>query len=245
MNQQSTLIYELKGLKKVYNKQTVLNIGRLQFHRGTIYGVIGPIDSGKSTLLNLMSGQEKESDGVLKYDMNQFKRNWFGKIISNTEIQLFNSEKINKNLKVSNLLKTKKIDYLTKYFKNDSLKLIQEKNVKNLSYGEASYLNMIMAVNSDPRVLLIDDYAINFDKNMELDFRKKLIQMNKNLGTTIILSGPNDQNLKFIASVLIYLDNGHISKIRSGVIKTPRKNIKFSNQNKNVKSKRFNSKKKN
>ena len=46
MNQQSTLIYELKGLKKSYNKQTGLNIGRLQFHRGTIYGVIGPIGSG-------------------------------------------------------------------------------------------------------------------------------------------------------------------------------------------------------
>ena len=72
MNQQSTLIYELKGLKKSYNKQTVLNIGRLQFHRGTIYGVIGPIGSGKSTLLNIMAGLEKETHGTLKYDMNQF-----------------------------------------------------------------------------------------------------------------------------------------------------------------------------
>ncbi|MGY8780550.1 MAG: hypothetical protein ACKVJJ_02690, partial [Fidelibacterota bacterium] len=46
--------------------------------------------------------------------------------------------------------------------------------------------------------------------------RKKLIRMNKNLGTTIILAAPSDQNIKRIASVLIYLDNGHISKIRPG-----------------------------
>ena len=243
MNQQSTLIYELKGLKKTYNNQTVLNIRRLQFHRGTIYGIVGPIGSGKTTLLNLMSGHDKESDGLLKYDMNQFKTNWLGKTLSTPEIQLFNSEKINNNAKVSNLLSSNKIDNVSKYFNNSSLKLIQNKNIKDLSKGEVAYLNMILAVNSDPRVLLIDDYAINFDKNMELDFRKKLILMNKNLGTTILLSAPNDQNLKFISSVLIYLDNGHISKIRSGVAKTPKKYTKISNDKKGVKSKRFNSKK--
>lgn len=243
MNQQSTLIYELKGLKKTYNNQTVLNIRRLQFHRGTIYGIVGPIGSGKTTLLNLMSGHDKESDGLLKYDMNQFKTNWLGKTLSPPEIQLFNSEKINNNAKVSNLLSSNKIDNVSKYFNNSSLKLIQNKNIKDLSKGEVAYLNMILAVNSDPRVLLIDDYAINFDKNMELDFRKKLILMNKNLGTTILLSAPNDQNLKFISSVLIYLDNGHISKIRSGVAKTPKKYTKSSNDKKSVKSKRFNSKK--
>ena len=243
MNQQSTLIYELKGLKKTYNNQTVLNIRRLQFHRGTIYGIVGPIGSGKTTLLNLMSGHDKESDGLLKYDMNQFKTYWLGKTLSTPEIQLFNSEKINNNAKVSNLLSSNKIDNVSKYFNNSSLKLIQNKNIKDLSKGEVAYLNMILAVNSDPRVLLIDDYAINFDKNMELDFRKKLILMNKNLGTTILLSAPNDQNLKFISSVLIYLDNGHISKIRSGVAKTPKKYTKSSNDKKGVKSKRFNSKK--
>ena len=104
MNQQSTLIYELKGLKKTYNNQTVLNIRRLQFHRGTIYGIVGPIGSGKTTLLNLMSGHDKESDGLLKYDMNQFKTNWLGKTLSTPEIQLFNSEKTHLSYLILSLL---------------------------------------------------------------------------------------------------------------------------------------------
>ena len=41
MNKKSTLIYELKKLKKVYNNNPVLSIGRLQIHRGTIYGIVG------------------------------------------------------------------------------------------------------------------------------------------------------------------------------------------------------------
>jgi ABC-type multidrug transport system ATPase subunit len=244
MNQQSTLIYELKGLKKSYNKQTVLNIGRLQFHRGTIYGVIGPIGSGKSTLLNIMAGLEKETHGTLKYDMNQFETNWLGNIKSIPEIQYYNSDIVNKNIKVSSLLNSNNIKNVSQYFKNGSLKLILEKNIRDLSKGEVAYLNMVMAINSDPRVLLIDDYALNFDKNMELDFRKKLIRMNKELGTTILLSAPNDQCLKLIASVMIYLDNGHISKIRSGAGKSPRPYTKRPVQKKNVVKKRFNSKQK-
>jgi len=244
MSQQSTLIYELKGLKKTYKDQTVLNIGRLQFHRGTIYGLVGPIGSGKSTLLNIMAGLDKESQGIVKYDKNQFETNWLGKIKPIPEIKYYNSNIDNKNAKVNNLLSSKNIKNTSHYFRNGSLKLILEKNIKNLSKGEVAYLSMVMAINSDPRVLLIDDYAINFDKNMELDFRKKLSRMNKDLGTTILLSAPNDQYLKLISSVLIYLDNGHISKIRSASGKTPRPSTKHSNDKKTIKKKRFNPKQK-
>ena len=91
MSQQSTLIYELKGLKKSYNDQTILNIGRLQFHRGTIYGIVGPIGSGKSTLLNIMAGLERESQGSIKYDMNQFETNWKKPFLSERMVIYFES----------------------------------------------------------------------------------------------------------------------------------------------------------
>ena len=68
MSQQSTLIYELKGLKKSYKDQTILNIGRLQFHRGTIYGIVGPIGSGKSTLLNILGTLDKPDSGKVLID---------------------------------------------------------------------------------------------------------------------------------------------------------------------------------
>lgn len=218
MNKLSTLIYELKGLIKTYNNQTVLNIGRLQFHRGTVYGIIGPIGSGKSTLMKIMAGIDKESAGTIKYDDEPFESNWLGKIRPYPEIQLFPLERQLKGGKVSALFNKKPTnEFVLQYFNKGACKNLLEKNVNDLSKGEVAYLNMIQAVESDPRVLLIDDYGIFFDKNMEIEFRKKLNRMNKDLGTTILLSSPDERNLKLIASVLIYLDNGHISKIRSGV----------------------------
>jgi len=227
MNKISTLIYELKGLTKTYNNQTVLNVGRLQFHRGTIYGIIGPIGSGKSTLMKIMAGIDKESAGTIKYDDKPFESNWLGKIRPYPEIELFRLERNLKGGKVSALFNKKPTnEFVLHYFNKGACKTLLEKNVNNISKGEVAYLNMIQAVESDPRVLLIDDYGIFFDKNMEIEFRKKLNRMNKDMGTTIMLSSPDERNLKLIASVLIYLDNGHISKIRSGVGK---RNIQRSN----------------
>ena len=80
MNQRATLIYELKNLKKVYQQQPVISIGRLQIHRGTIYGVLGPVGSGKTTLLRHLAGLEAQTEGILKYDNNEFERTWLRKI---------------------------------------------------------------------------------------------------------------------------------------------------------------------
>ena len=40
--------------------------------------------------------------------------------------------------------------------------------------------------------------------------------MNRNLGTTIILSSVNSNVLRNLCSVMIYLENGHITRVRSG-----------------------------
>jgi len=55
---------------------------------------------------------------------------------------------------------------------------------------------------------------------MESEFRNRILKMNRDLGTTIILASPTDHIIKKFASVIIYMDNGHVSKIRSGVTKT-------------------------
>ena len=74
-----------------------------------------------------------------------------------------------------------------------------------------------MAIESDPRVLIIDNYGIYFEVGMENTFRNQLITMNRRLGTTILLASPNEAHLKKFCSVLVYLDNGYISGVRSGL----------------------------
>ena len=226
MNQSKNLIYELNRLKKTYRDQTVINISRLQFHRGTIYGIVGSVGSGKSTLLKMLSGLLKQSSGTLKYEDYPFKLNSFGKVKPNSEIKLVQlNDKISRQA-ISSLLKQASSNTILSQFINNKDSI---NNYNKLSNGEKALLNLSSAFENDPRALLVDDYGVLFDDNLEKKIRKKIKLMNREFGTTFILASSSDFYLKHLASVLIYLDNGHISKIRSG---DSMKSSKYSRPNK-------------
>lgn len=224
MSPRSKLIYRIENLKKTYGDRTVLQIGRLQFHPGTIYGLIGPIGSGKTTLLKIMSALEKPTSGIIEYDSEPFQTNWFGKLKKYSDIYFANSDLLQQNLSISQIARkyySKKIDNIrTKYFSKGNKEKLWTIPLNSLSPGEKSWINCILAVEGDPRVLMIDDYGTLMDYEMEFEFRKRIQKMNRDLGTTIILASPTDQIIKKFASVIIYMDNGHVSKIRSGTSKS-------------------------
>ena len=223
MSPRSKLIYKIKNLKKTYGDRTILQVGRLQFHPGTIYGLIGPIGSGKTTLLKIMAALEKPTSGIIEYDSEPFQTNWFGKLKKYSDIYFANSELLQQNSSISQIARkyySKKVDNIrTKYFSKGNKEKLWTISLNSLSPGEKSWINCILAVEGDPRVLMIDDYGTLMDYEMEFEFRKRIQKMNRNLGTTIILASPTDQIIKEFASVIIYMDNGHVSKIRSGVSK--------------------------
>ena len=214
MSQVSSLIYEINNLKKIYNDHEVVNIRQLKFHRGTIYGIVGPVGSGKSTLLKIMAGSLSQTSGEVKYENNYFETNLFGKVKQNSEIKIVQlNDKIDQS-KLSKLLNYEFSDrVIPRYIKKSNL--INRKNVNNCSKGERMLLNLAIAFQQDPRVLIIDDFGIAFDSETEKELCNKIKFINKEYGTTIILSTPYDRNIKNFASVLLYLNNGHLSKVRS------------------------------
>ncbi len=229
MKQSKRLIFKVERLEKKYGSYDALNLKKLEIHPGTIYGVIGTVGSGKTTLLNLLGGLEKESSGTILYENNPYERNWYGKIVPKDDLfYVGDLRKNSPNKTVSAYIadkfgKKKKV-IANRYFNNGSFKNLLNRTIKKISDAEANWLSMILAIEADPRVLLIDDYGTYFNSKMEKEFRAKIIKMNRNLGTTIILTAPSDINIKYFASVLIFLDHGHIWKIRSGSMRPTNKN---------------------
>ena len=235
MTQTKRLIYKIKDLKKSYGSFIALNVNKLEIHPGTIYGIIGTVGSGKSVLLNIMAGVEKESGGMMLYDDEPFDTNWMGRLIPNKEVFYSSNpdlEKSNKTVSeyVSVTFTKKKNVIENRYFNNSNFKNLWNRKLVKISQGERHWLGMIFACEADPRVLLIDDYGVYFNSTMEQEFRNQLTKMNRTLGTTIVLSSPSDVYLKKFASVLIYLDNGHVSKIRTGISRKPQRDSKRRNR---------------
>ena len=222
MSEKKRLIFKVNNLKKSYGTHTILKITKLENHPGTINGLIGPIGSGKTTLLNLLAGCDDPGDGSILFDGEPFKLNWRGKIITNNEIFFTGNPNHLKAGKVISGIITKfygkKSNVIQKrYFDSGHYKQMWNRSVKHLTEGEKRWLDLVLATESDPRVLLLDDYGVYLNQSMEQKFRTQLIRMNRNLGTTMILAAPYEIFLKTFASVFIHLDNGHVSKIRSRV----------------------------
>ena len=220
MGKKDTLIYELKNLKKIYNNISALSIRRLQIHRGTIYGILGPIGSGKTTLLKILAGYDRQTEGKLLYDHSEFQRSWLGKIKIPDEISFSGKHNYNNSQIVKSYIdfcfpnKSNKI--IKQYFNGSVSKRILPLKIQNLSPGQKSWLDTVFALEGDPRVLIQDDFSSLFDSEMQSIARKGFRKMNRNLGTTIILSSVNSNILRNLCSVMIYLENGHITRVRSG-----------------------------
>ena len=213
-------IYDITGLKLKFGSKKALEINTLKFHNGLIYGVCGNFGSGKSSLLKVLSGLQKESNGDVLYQGAKFKTGFFGGIKKHKEIQYIHVDMLKESSTVEQFLKSmfsSKIKQIqTRHFKHFSLEHLWKTPIGKLSDGEKHWLKIVVGVEKDPRVLIIDDYALHLDPKNEMILRKKIMKMNNILGTTIILSSTNDYFVKQFANVVIYLDNGHVSKVRKG-----------------------------
>ena len=239
MSKMKRLIFKVNDLEKEYGSISALSLKKLEIHPGTIYGIVGNVGSGKSTLLNILAGIEKESSGTVLYEDNPYETNWLGKIQTHDDVFYTKEISINTpNSTVSSYIASKfgkkKNVIQNRYFKDGSFKNLWTRSMKDISSGEMHWLGMILACEADPRVLLIDDYGVYFNNKMEKDFRSKIGSMNRTLGTTIILSSPSDTNLKYFASVLIFLDHGHIWKIRPGISRGNSRNKRNDRNNRNT-----------
>lgn len=230
----NTLIYEIKDLTKVIDQRNVLQIGRLQIHKGTVYGIIGPLGSGKSALLKLLSGTEKQTSGSLLYDGSEFKTSFLGKIVSPKDIKYVPLKHENDKEKVEQFfnrtLSKKSGEIQNQYFNSGYRRFIWGQTLNSLSFGEYNWIKMIEAIESDPRVLIVENYCSMMDEELLNDLNRRLMRLNKNNGTTIILSSANFATVKRIASVVIFLDKGHISKIRSGIQKNNPNKQRYENR---------------
>jgi ATPase subunit of ABC transporter with duplicated ATPase domains len=62
------IIFSMLGVSKKIERKEILRDISLSFYYGAKIGVLGLNGSGKSSLLRLLSGRDKESDGTIHFE---------------------------------------------------------------------------------------------------------------------------------------------------------------------------------
>ncbi|AHB36486.1 ATP-binding cassette domain-containing protein [Spiroplasma apis] len=199
-------MYIIENIKKIYQKKAVLNIKHLTVDDYEHLGIMGVNGSGKSTLGEIILGTKKPTEGTLKIDNKDLRKNAvFQETSFDNEINLKQIANFyNELFKAS-----ANIDELFQIFELDDFK---KAKYAKLSGGQKQKFKLLISFINKPNLLLLDELTTSLD----YQWRKKIINLikeylNKNKVTLILVS----HDVSEVASLckrVVYLEKGNIVK---------------------------------
>ena len=165
-------VISVQNLKKSFNHTEVFRDFSISIEPEKITAIFGPNASGKSTLLNILSGIVARDGG--KFDIENFNHFEFSYIFQNYRESLLpwrtNFENVALPLEIQNKSKQEirqRVEELQKLFE---FKFEWESYPYELSGGQQQILAFMRALVTKPKVLFIDEpfSALDYENNLRL-----------------------------------------------------------------------------
>jgi len=207
---------ELNGISKSFDKKIVLKDISFCVHPGEFVTIIGKIGSGKSTILNIISG-------LMKYDSGELKIN--GKVIKTSNrsyikdigvllscdylIEEFSTILYWRCMGKLLGLTSSDINHRIEYINN--ICQISDPNIpiSKLSSGNKMLVKIGTMLLKESPILIIDEPFVNLDIN-EIEKVERILS-NCNLeGKTILMTSHYPESIYKISNKIYVLDNGKI-----------------------------------
>lgn len=215
-------IIEIKNISFKYDKDYILEQINFDIYKGDFIGIIGANGTGKSTLVKLILGQLKPTEGSVKLfdtDVANFRNfSIIGYVpqvgVSNgldfpatveeivmmnlyKEIGLFKfPNKEHKNKVREALEKVNMVDFRKRKF-------------SDLSGGQQQRIIIAKALVNNPEILILDEPTTGIDHKSEELLYGILERLNKESGITILMISHNINKIKKYSSRLIELKNNY------------------------------------
>lgn len=218
---------ELLNVKRVFNNKTVLDIDKLSLDNGKIYAVLGPNGSGKTTMLRIMAGFDRDICGSVCY--NGVEKNHINDISYMPQnIYMFDLTVFQNVIMGINNSEIKGIEVAERA--ENALTFVGMENFSNvkarsLSGGEAQRVALARTLILGKSLVLLDEPSSATDiSGVEL-IEKYIKTVNKKDGSTIVLTTHNPSQAARIADEVIIMHGGRIIEmgIPSKVFSSPEK----------------------
>ncbi len=213
--QESKKMLELVNINKSIEKFSINKIS-LQINKGDYFIFLGESGAGKTMLLEIISGIIKIDSGkILLKGKNITKlsiqsRN-FGVVYQNQALFPHMSvfDNIAFPLKCKKYSKKNIRDTINSIAKQTEVLHLLNRNVTNLSGGEAQRVAIARALATNPEILLLDEPLSFLDVNLKRDITALLRKINKN-GQTIIHVTHNYKEAISLSNRVAIIENGTI-----------------------------------
>lgn len=228
-------ILEAKDISIQFGGVKAVNGFNLDLYPHELVALIGPNGAGKTTVFNILSGVYKPSQGNLKFDGQDYGNNRVDELVQKGIVRTFQNIRLFDYMTVlDNVLAAYNFNMNYGYFKGafrTKSYWMEEKEAKkqaielleifgldsfidykagNLPYGEQRKLEIVRAMATKPKLLLLDEPAagMNPKETEELMATIKFIRDNYSIAVLLI-----EHDMKLVLGIserIIVLDHGKI-----------------------------------
>lgn len=207
------LLITLHQVRKTFNDFIALNDVSLEVPEGEIFGLLGPSGAGKTTMIKILTGQLKPTNGDSKvFNVNSTKLsereyNKIGMVLDNTG--LYSRLSCYDNLKIfADIYGVSKVEIAEAL---DAVKLSNaiKRPVSKLSKGMMQRLVFARAILHKPKLLFLDEPTSGLDPSTAYEIHKLIYKL-RDCGTTIFLTTHNMQEATKLCDNVAIMNEGKI-----------------------------------
>jgi ABC-2 type transport system ATP-binding protein len=202
---------------KIITNFVAVNNLNFEIGQSEFVAFLGPNGAGKTTTLKILTGILYPTEGEINiFGFNPFeKKKQFKKMISFVmaqKTQLFLELPIKDTFDFfAEIYEVDKIKYkklVAELVERFELEDKLETTGRRLSLGQRMKCELICSFLYEPKVIFLDEPTIGLDVNSAQEVRKFLRETNKSLGTTIILTTHNMEDVEELCQRTIVINKG-------------------------------------
>jgi len=206
------------NLKKQYNSDVVLDIPSLTINEGELVGLVGNNGAGKTTLMKLALDLIQATSGSVTIDSKN--------VAEDPSWKSFTGSYLDSTFLIDFYTPEEFFGFLTEAYDIPPVELqlrIQEyeslmngeilgtkKLVHDFSNGNRQKIGIIGAMLINPKILILDEPFNYLDPSSQIVVAKLIRKMNKDLGTTVLVSSHNLTSINDICDRILLLDKGKV-----------------------------------
>lgn len=203
----------IRHLSKKFDKDYVLKDVNAVLNKGEILGFLGPSGAGKTTTINILTGQLLSTSGeaeVLGISCSEIDERIYEQIgIVTDSSGIYERMSVYDNLKYFARLLNAPLTNIDPLLKRVGLYEHRKKPAGKLSKGQTQRLIVARAVLHKPKVLFLDEPTSGLDPSTALEIHKMLLEM-KEEGMAIFLTTHNMEEATKLCDHVALLNEGVI-----------------------------------
>lgn len=197
----------------MFDDKKVLEHVNIQIEAGEIFGLLGPSGAGKTTLINILTGQLKNTDGKCEIngiESSQLSGEQYMQMgIMMDDFGLYDRMSCFDNLKFYQMLDGRGTTDIDDILNKVGLLQAKKTQAMNLSKGMKNRLAFARAILRKPKILFLDEPTSGLDPNTVEEIHNRILE-ERQRGTTIFLTTHNMHEAEKLCDNIALLNEGSI-----------------------------------